>query len=135
MTPTKVNPKKGKSEKATKKKATKTAFKISEKAYDVAVPKGFDFKIFKSLKKKNFTTEPLYFEHRAAEMVYRQEDFLAKAEESRKYGSTADRRKKKQYIKLQAKMIELKAQLTEQGVDVVALLKANAEAKAETKTK
>ena len=120
--------------KKAKKAAAKTAFKISKEPYAVAVPKNFSFVTYKPLKKKNFTTEALYFEHRAAQAEHQVKVFKDKAEESRTLGSTKERRQKKQVVKLANKMEELKATLTSQGVDVEAILKAAAaERKAEKK--
>lgn len=111
----------------TKKKASKkTAFKIRKEPYEVAVPKNFDFVTYKPLKKSNFTTEALYFEHRAAGSQHQVEVFKKKAEESRTLGSTKERRQKKQVVKLAEKMDALKKTLTLAGVDVEAILKAAA---------
>jgi len=103
-------------------KVTKSEFKLSKEPYDAAIPKGFNFDTFKALKKKNFKDEALYYEHRAFEMKFKAEKFEAQAEEIRKLGSPSERRKKKQIIKLQSKMDELKEQLSAQGIDVEALL-------------
>lgn len=108
------------------KKTKREAFKISKEPYDVAMPEGFTFVDFKLLKRANFTTEALYFEHRAEEYRYKTNMFDARAVESRTMGSSADRRKKKQIVRLNEKMNELKAQLTEQGIDVEALIAAAA---------
>jgi len=102
----------------------RTGFKVSNELYDTCLPVGFNFKEFKPLKKRNFATEALYFEHRAEEMAYKMRAFTAQAEESRTMGSAADRRKKKQIVKLSEKMKELKAQLSAQGIDVEALIAA-----------
>lgn len=103
---------------------TKTGFKISKDPYDVAVPNGFNFKDYKSLKKKNFKTDELYYRHRAEEMEFKREAFVVKADEAKKLGSSSDQRKKKQIVKLQAKIVELKQLLTDQGIDVKTLLRA-----------
>ena len=107
----------------------RTGFKVSETPYDVTMPDGFNFKDYKPLKKKNFKDEALYFEHRAEEMAYKMTAFKAQAEEARTTGSAADRRKKKQIVKLNAKMNELKEQLVAQGIDVEALIAAAAATK------
>lgn len=92
--------------------------------YGVPVPEGFDFSTYKPLKKKNFETEALYFRHRATEMEEKSLSFIAKAQESEKYGSTADRKKAKQLVKLTQKIKELKAKLTDEGINVEELLAA-----------
>lgn len=107
-----------------KKTEARTEFKVSTEPYDIVVPEGFNFEDFKPLKKKNFITEPLYYEHRIAEMRYKIGVFEAKAEEAKKFGSAAERRQKKQILRLAVKMSELKEKLTEQGIDVEALLKS-----------
>jgi len=99
-------------------------FKIAKEPYDVTMPEGFNFKDYKPLKKRNFTTEALYYDHRAEEMAYKMAGFRAQAEECRTMGSAADRRKKKQIVRLNSKMNELKAQLIAQGIDVEALIAA-----------
>ena len=103
-------------------KKTKAGFKVSDKPYDTAVPTDFNFENFKPLKKKNFVSDHLYFMHRANEMSFKRTAFLVKAEEAKKLGSSSEQRKKKQIVKLQSKMDELKQQLEAQGVDVKALL-------------
>ena len=128
MTPTKVSPKT-----TTVSKKKKTNFKIREKAYDVKVPVNFNFDDYKPLKKKNFTTEALYFEHRRAAALHQAEVFGKKAEESRTLGSTKERRQKKQVVKMQEKMSELRKQLEDQGIDVKKLLEDAAAAKTEKK--
>jgi len=90
--------------------------------FKVAMPEGFNFKVNKVLKKRDFTADHLFFEHRVAEMEYKAEIFKVQAEEAKKIGSSADRNRLKRVMKLQEKMDELKAQLTEQGIDVGALL-------------
>lgn len=124
MTPTKVKPQKPEVAKkvVATKTAKKTGFKVSEKPYGVAVPEAFSFKDHKPLRKKNFENEALFYEHKAAEMDYKRGDFLGKAEEARKLGSPKERAKKRQIIKLQEKMSELRKQLEGQGIDVDALL-------------
>lgn len=117
-----------------KKVATKQArkpFKVTGE-YEDAVPEGFDFGAYKPLKKKNFKQEYLWYLHKAAEMEFKATKYKTEAEEIKKLGSPAERMKKKQIIRLQSKMDELKKQLTEQGIDVEALL-AEAVAKAEKK--
>ncbi len=98
-------------------------FKISKDPYDVAVPDDFNFKDYKTLKKKNFKDDELYYRHRAEEMEFKREAFVVKADEAKRLGSSSDRRKKKQIVKLQVKVTELKQLLTDRGIDVEALLK------------
>ncbi len=83
-------------------------------------PKGFDFKVHKSLKKKDFTADHLFFEFRAIEMDRKAVAFRRQAEEAEKLGSVKDRGRMKRLVKLQDKMAELKQQLEAQiGVDAV----------------
>jgi len=110
-----------------KKVVARTAFKISEEPYEVMIPDGFDFKVHKVLKKKNFKDDAMYYDHVAAGLDWKAKLFRSKAEECRKLGSPAERAKKRQMIRLNEKMEELKAQLTEQGIDVKALLEAATE--------
>lgn len=104
-------------------------FKVTGE-YEEAVPEGFDFGTYKPLKKKNFKQDYLWYLHKAAEMKFKAERYEKEAEEIKKLGSPAERAKKKQIIRLQSKMAELKEQLSAQGIDVEALL---AEAAAEKK--
>jgi hypothetical protein len=122
----KVTPQGKKAEtKSEPKKVTKrTGFKIAAEPYDVAVPPGFNFLNYKPLKKKNFATEALYYEHRVAEMDFKSDSFAAQAEEARKFGDSKQRNKAKKIVKLNEKMAELRKQLTAQGINVDELLKA-----------
>lgn len=96
-------------------------FKVTGE-YEEAIPEGFDFGTYKPLKKRNFKQEYLWYLHKAAEMKFKAEQYEKKAEEIKKLGSPAERAKKKQIIRLQSKMAELKEQLSSQGIDVEALL-------------
>lgn len=132
--PTTVKPTPEKS----KDKKGRTEFKLvghkDEKVYpfQVAMPEGFDFKINKPLKKRDFTADHLFYEYRALEMEFKAVGFRAQAEEAKKLGSAKDRSSAKRLIKLQDKMGELKEQLTKQGVNVEELL-ANAAKEAAAK--
>jgi len=90
--------------------------------FDVAMPEGFNWKQHKSLKKRDYTADHLFYEFRALECDHKAILFRAQAEESQKLGSAKDRGRAKRLIKLQEKMAELKSQLTAQGVDVEELL-------------
>ncbi len=111
-----------------KSKKGKSVFKLvgnkDEKIYPFteALPEGFDFKICKSLKKKDFKEDHLYFEHRAAEFDAKAVAYREEAAEVKKLGSAKDRGKAKRLVKMQEKMSELKEQLTKQGIDVEKLL-------------
>jgi len=87
-----------------------------------AMPEGFNFKVNKGLRKRDFSADHLFFEYRALEMEAKALTFRAQAEEAKKIGSSADRNRLKRVIKLQEKMDELKEQLTAQGIDVTKLL-------------
>lgn len=116
--PTPDKPKRG------KKEVFKLVGNKDEKVYPfaVAVPEGFDFKTNKSLKKKDFKEDYLYFEHRAAECDFKAVAYREEAVEVKKLGSAKSRGSAKRLVKLQDKMAELKKQLTDQGVDVEKLL-------------
>lgn len=86
----------------------KTGFVISKELYVVAVPDGFNFKDYKALKKKNFKTDELYYNHRAKEMEFKHDAFVVMADEAKTLGSSSDRRKKKRIVKLQIIVTELK---------------------------
>ena len=115
-------------EKTKTKKGKKAVFELvgskDEKVYPftAAVPEGFDFKTNRSLKKKDFKEDYLYFEHRAEECDFRSVAYREEAAEVKKLGSAKDRGKAKRLVKLQDKMVELKEQLSKQGVDVEKLL-------------
>jgi len=87
-----------------------------------AMPEGFNFKVNRGLRKRDFTADHLFFEYRALEMDAKAIIFRAQAEEAKKIGSSADRNRLKRVIKLQEKMNELKEQLSAQGIDVDKLL-------------
>lgn len=99
--------------------------------FKVSLPEDFDFKTNKSLKKRDFTADYLFYEYRALECDFKAAAFRIVAEEVKKLGSAKDRSSAKRLVKLQEKMAELKTQLTEQGVDVDELL-ANAAVETET---
>ena len=114
----------------TSKVVKRTGFKVSDTPYDVVRPAGFNFIDYKPLKKRNFVSEELYYNHRVEEMNYKAGCFEKLAETARTQGSAADRRKKKQIVQAQEKMAELRKQLEGQGIDVDAILAAaSAEAK------
>lgn len=87
-----------------------------------AVPEGFDFRAHKSLKKRDFALDHLFYEYRAAEMDFKAAAFRKQAEEIKKLGSAKDRGRAKRLVKLQEKMAELRKQLEEQGINVNELL-------------
>lgn len=120
---TKVNP---------GKMTTKFNAKDSDAKYDVAMPDGFDFNHNKPLRRKNFTHDALFFEHKAAEMNFKATRFRGQAAEAKALGSRADRAKAKKLQRLNGKMAELVAELRAQGVDTDVLLKGKPEAKAKT---
>lgn len=87
-------------------------------------PKGFDFKTHKSLKKRDFAADHLFYLYRATELDNKAAAFRKQAEDAEKLGSVKDRGRMKRLVKLQDKVAELKQQLEAQGVDVEELLKA-----------
>jgi hypothetical protein len=111
--------------------------KVKDKRYTVAVPTGFDFNQNKPMKKRQFASDAIYYEHRAAQMDHKATAFRAKADECKKLGSHADQVKTRKLEKLNVKMLELRKELEAQGVDVEELLKkaATVEAGAEVNTK
>lgn len=94
--------------------------------FKVAMPENFDFKIHKSLKKRDFTADHLFYEYRALEMEFKAKSFRAQAEEAKKLGSAKDRSSAKRLVRLADKMTELKTQLSKQGINVEELLAAAA---------
>jgi len=104
-----------------KKKSKRTVF-VHTEPLEVAVPEKFDFAKNKPLKKTDFKNEDLFFEYKAAECDAKAIVFRAKAEESKKLGSTKDRAKAKRLLKMQEKMAELREQLEADGVNVEELL-------------
>lgn len=87
-------------------------------------PEGFDPKVHKSLKKKDFAADHLFFLFRADELDSKAAAFRKQAVEAEKLGSSKDRGRMKRLVKLQDKVAELKQQLEAQGVDVEELLKS-----------
>lgn len=112
------------------KSAGKTVFKLvgskdsKEYPFTEVEPEGFDFKVHKSLKKRDFAADHLYYLYRAKELDSKAAAFRKQAEEAEKLGSVKDRGRMKRLVKLQDKVAELKQQLEDQGVDVEELLKA-----------
>ena len=95
--------------------------------FKVAVPEGFDFKLHANLKKKDYISDYLYFEFRAAGAENAVISFKELAEEAKKLGSSKDRAKAKRLVKMTSKLSELKQQLIAAGVDVEALLSATSD--------
>lgn len=112
------------------KSAGKTAFKSvgskDPKVYPFTEvePEGFDFKVHKSLKKRDFAADHLFYLYRATELDNKAAAFRKQAEDAEKLGSVKDRGRMKRLVKLQDKVAELKQQLEAQGVDVEELLKS-----------
>ncbi len=112
----------------TKSKSAKTVFpSVGNKDAKVypftkTVPKDFDFKVHKPLKKRDFASDHLFYEFRALEMDNKAVTFRKQAEEAKTLGSSQDRGRAKRLVKMTEKMDELKQQLEAQGVDVKALL-------------
>jgi hypothetical protein len=127
---TKVNPKAAVKaapvavkQEAQKSNLKRVNFKISATPYTVVIPENFSFAQHKTLKRKNFATDELYYLHRATEMTFKADAFKTKATEAKSLGANrATHGKAKRLVRLQDKIAELKAQLTEQGIDVDALL-------------
>jgi hypothetical protein len=65
--------------KASKKRVAFTPAKKSDYPFEKAIPDGFDFKVNKPLKKKDFKSTAAYLEHTAAELRFKAEQMTAKA--------------------------------------------------------
>jgi hypothetical protein len=87
-----------------------------------AMPVGFDAKLHKPLKKKDFKDEPLFLEYQATLLDAKAAGLRSQAEKLRAVGSTASSAKAKTLVKMQARMAELMAALKAEGMDVEALL-------------
>lgn len=116
-----------KDDKAKKEKKSKRVVHPSVVAKDHAklteVPKDFDFSKNRPLRRKDFADDGKFFLYKAAECDAKAADFRKKAEEAGKLGAGKEKGKAKRLLKMQEKMAELKKQLSEQGIDVEALLK------------
>jgi hypothetical protein len=87
-----------------------------------ALPTGFDAKLHKPLKKKDFKDEPLFLDYQASLLDEKAKSIRAQAEKLRSVGSTASSAKAKTLVKMQQRMAELMAQLKAEGMDVDSLL-------------
>ena len=85
---------------------------------------GFDGSVHTSIKRADFADEALYYDMRAAELDARAAGMRGKAADIRKIGNVADRARAKKLLSIARRMADLRASLTEQGVDVDALLAA-----------
>jgi hypothetical protein len=112
-------------DKSVEKKTGRTGFKPATTPYDVAVPPEFNFADHKPLKKKNFASEELYYNHRAAEMDYKAGLWRKKAEEAKAAGTPKARQAKRRLEKMMVKLEEMKKELAAQGVDVTKLALAS----------
>ncbi len=88
----------------------------------VETPEDFDFHQHAPLKKKDFTGDAGFFNHRAAEFDAKATLFREKATEAATMGSAKDRRMAKRLRKMQEKAAELRRVLSEAGIDVDAML-------------
>src|SRR6056297_3199820 len=87
-----------------------------------AIPDDFDPKVHKPLRKKDFVEEAVFFDHKAEQAEERLNYYREQAEECRKLGNAADRKKAKKLRTWMEKIAELKAELEEDGVDVSSLI-------------
>jgi hypothetical protein len=88
--------------------------------FDAAVPVGYNWATMKLLHKKDFATNTLFFEYKAAECDVKKAAFLKAAEAAKKGPKAAGAAKK--LVKMQEKMIELRKTLTDQGINVDEML-------------
>lgn len=86
------------------------------------VPKDWDPKAHKGLRRKDFSDEALFWDWRADRMELQVKKIRAHAEELRKLGTVKDRSRAKKLLSMQKRIADLKAQLEGEGVDVDALL-------------
>jgi len=103
--------------------------KVKDKKYSVPIPTGFDFDKNKLMKKRQFTNDATYYEHRAEQMMHKAVVFRAKAKELAALGSKTDQAKAKKLMKLSNKIAELKAELAAQGINVGELIAAQSASK------
>lgn len=121
---TKINPNKTDKTETKKQHDAKTYVAGNDEAkYEVALPEGFDFNEHKLLRRKNFTRDDLYFEHRALHLDHKAGKFRGMAAEAKALGSREDRARAKKLQRMNDQMAELREQLEKSGVDVGALLK------------
>jgi len=143
MSATKVNPTAAKPEKAPKApKAEKPPKAPKEKIVRVEypgltdadgkpvkfqtaeIPADYSRKIHTDLKRKHFASEDLYYTMMANRAKAHMESFLLKAEDAKKVGNVADKKRAKKLLKMREQMAELRKQLEEQNIDVDALFAA-----------
>jgi len=110
------------------KKEKKPVFGLVDSAdegvypFSSPIPEGYEFGKTQGLKKRDFAEEYIYLEHRALEAEAKAVALRAKAEESKKLGSSKQRGKAKRLLKLQEQFAALRESLEGQGIDVDALL-------------
>ncbi len=86
--------------------------------FKTAEPEGFSHAAHVSLKRKDFTNEKLFYLYRAADLDYKANVYRRKSEECVLGGGA----KGKRLIKMQEKMVELRAMLEADGINVDELL-------------
>jgi hypothetical protein len=87
-----------------------------------AMPVGFDAKLHKPLRKKDFKDESLFLEYQASLLDVKASNLRAHAAKLRTVGASGSSAKAKTLVKMQARMAELMAALKAEGMDVDALL-------------
>lgn len=104
-------------------KKGRQVFETSE-LLEVAMPEGYNFKEYRPLKKEQFKSEDLYLdfmalqaEHKAQIQTDKAAEYKAKAEQFRKFGDPAKRKKANKLAKMAKAFAELKASAEEDGID------------------
>lgn len=85
-------------------------------------PEDFNPKKHAPLKRKKFVEDWDFFDYKTADLRRRADLYEEKAEESRRMGTGVSRKKAKRLTKMRDVMEALKKELSEQGVDVEAIL-------------
>lgn len=88
------------------------------------IPADLNVKRHKPLMRKNFEDESMFFELKAREFDAKAADFRKQAVEYKALGGAAKSGAAKRLLAMQKRIDELKKQLTDQGLDVGAILAA-----------
>lgn len=99
-------------------------FKGGPKLTEAKLPSDYNTGRHKPLRKGDFETETLYYEYMAIQSENDAKKYRQMAEDSKNVGDTVQRTKVKKFRGLQDRLVQLAAELSSDGTDIIALLGA-----------
>lgn len=117
-------PKAPKAKREPKRKPHPAVLALGELDKLEAIPADYDFEAHAPIKSKTFKDKALYFDYKAMELDLKAKRMRHSAEMERQFGNKSERQLATRLQKMAAKMTEITAALTAQGIDVGAILAA-----------